>query len=231
MAEAADAGDHHPLAGPRIGDLQSLVDRHARAQDRRDLDKADLVGQQPHVVGIGDDIFAIAAVDGIAGVLLLLAQRFPALQAVLAIAAGAVEPGHADAVAFFHAGHAAAHGGNKAHAFVAGDEGQGGFDRPVAVGGVQVGMADARGFDLYLDLAGAGLGNRNFVDRERRAEFTHHRGFHRCRHLDSLNDSLSGLAPRPRGTTGSWHAQARRGRPLRLALSTVRKIRVRSGCS
>ena len=61
---------------------------------------ADVVGQVADIVRIGDDVFGEAAVHRIAGVLLLLAQRLPAAQAVPAVAAGGVEPGHADPVAF-----------------------------------------------------------------------------------------------------------------------------------
>ena len=39
MAETADAGDHHPVAGLGVRDLEPLVDGHAGAEDRRDLDE------------------------------------------------------------------------------------------------------------------------------------------------------------------------------------------------
>ena len=57
-----------------------------------------------------------------------------------------------------------------ADAFVAGDEGQGGLDRPVAVGGVQVGVAHARGDHLHQHLAGWDVGDRHFFDPQGLAE-------------------------------------------------------------
>src|SRR6185436_11878905 len=93
------------------------------------------------------------AIDGVAGHLLAVAQGFPAGDAVFAVAAGRVQPGHADTVAFLDPADPSADLGDIADAFVARDERQAGLDRPVADRGMQVGMTDAGGDDLDQHLA------------------------------------------------------------------------------
>lgn len=178
VAEAADAGDRHPLAGARVGLLEPLVDGDAGAEDRRDFSEFDVFRQNSDVVRVGQYVFGIAAVHRVAGVLLALAEGLPAGQAVLAAAAGGVQPGDADPVAFLHSGHSAAHRGDVADAFVTGNERQRRLHRPVALGGMQVGVADAGGFDLHQYLPGAGQRNLDFLDPQRRAVGVHDRGFH-----------------------------------------------------
>ena len=166
MTEAADAGDHHPLAGACTGDLEALVDSDTGAENRRDLVELDVLRQDANVVRVGQHVFGVAAIDRVAGVLLAFAEGFPASQAVLAAAAGGVQPGHADAIALLHPGHAGTHRRDVANAFMAGNERQGRFHRPVALGSVQVGVADAGGGDLHQDLTGAG---HRHLDSSRRS--------------------------------------------------------------
>ncbi|MNV48683.1 hypothetical protein D3C71_1406020 [compost metagenome] len=148
VAQATDAGNHHPVAGLGVGDLQALVHSDARAQDRRDIDEAHFLGQMADVIGIGQRVFRETTVHRIAAVLLRFAQRFPAAQTVLAIAAGRVQPRNADAVAFLDVGDAGTYRDHMANAFVAGNEWRIGLDRPVALHRVQIGVAHATGFDL-----------------------------------------------------------------------------------
>jgi hypothetical protein len=117
-----------------------------------------------HVAGIGQHVLGVAALHGVARVLLRFAQGFPAAQAVGAAAAGRVQPGNAHPVAFFHLPDTGPHGYHPAHAFVARDERQGRLYGPVAVHGVQVGVADARSSDLHQDLSVPHLGNGYFFD-------------------------------------------------------------------
>ena len=77
----------------------------------------------PDVVGIGHDVFGEAPVHRVTGVLLLFAQRLPAAQTVSAMAAGGVEPRHADAIAFLHLRDTRAYSGDMADALVTRDEG------------------------------------------------------------------------------------------------------------
>ena len=74
------------------------------------------------------------------------------------MAAGGIEPGHADAVAFLHVRDAGAHGDDMTDALMARDEGRLRLDRPVAVDRVQVRVADAARRDLDEDLTGARVG-------------------------------------------------------------------------
>src|SRR5262245_18783064 len=99
MAEAADARDHDPLAGPGISLLKTLVGCDAGAQDRRRLRESQSIRQLPDVGGWGEHILSIAAVHRVASVLLFWTERLPAGQAVVAYPTGAVQPWHADTVA------------------------------------------------------------------------------------------------------------------------------------
>ena len=182
VTESADARYHQRIARLRFGHLQAFIDRHACAQHRRDLVEADIVGQVTDIVRIGEHIVREAAIDRIAGVELAFAQRLPTAQAVNAMAAGGVEPRHADPVTFFHVRHPRAHRGNEADALVAQDKRRLGLDRPVAFGGVQVGVAHARRLDRDLDHPGRDFGYRHFLDPQRGAEFAHDGCFHSLAH-------------------------------------------------
>ncbi|MNF91961.1 hypothetical protein D3C84_745850 [compost metagenome] len=182
VAEAADAGNRHPLARAGVGHLQALVDGHPGAEDRGDLDEADAGRQMADVLGLGQGVLSEAAVHRVAGVALRVAEGFPAAQAVFAVAAGRVQPGNADPVAFLDVGDPGAHGDHVADAFVAGNEGRLGLDRPVALGSVQVGVADAAGGDLHQQLSGTGGGHRDFADLQRFAERGDNSRFHRLGH-------------------------------------------------
>src|SRR5213075_1427530 len=107
------------------------------------------VRQVAHVVRISKGVFREAAIDGIARVLLRIAQSFPGREAMLAMTACRVQPGHADSVAFLHCGYAPANGGDSPNAFMTGNERRGGLDRPVAIYGMQVRVADTACFDLH----------------------------------------------------------------------------------
>lgn len=156
MAKPAYPGDGHPLSWSRFCDFQPLVDSYPGAEDRCDFVELDIFRQQAHVIRVSQNIFGIAAVDRIAGILLTGAQGFPAGQAVFAAATGAVQPRYTDPVAFFDSGNSTAHCGHVTNAFVTGNKGQAGFYRPVAFGCVQVGVADTGCFNFYQNLPGAG---------------------------------------------------------------------------
>jgi hypothetical protein len=95
----------------------------------------------------------------------------------------AVEPRHSDAVALFESGDASSERCDVADALVTGNEGQSGFDRPIAVGRVQIGVTDAARYDLNQNLSSARRGNGDLLDRERPAEITNDRGSHRTLHF------------------------------------------------
>ena len=94
------------------------------------------------------------------------------------MAAGGIEPWHADAVAFFHGRHAGAKLDDDADGFVPWNEGDRWFHWPVAFCGVQIRMADAAGFGFDQYLAGPRNRDRPFLHGERLAEFHHHGGVH-----------------------------------------------------
>src|SRR5665811_750304 len=180
VAEAAYAGDDHPLAGPGLRHLQSLVDGDARAEDRGDLYQVRAVRNDRGELGIDQHVLAEGTVHAVAGVLLLLAQGLPAGVAVLAVAAGGEEPGVAHQLAHGEVGDALTQRDDLADAFVAGDERRVWLDRPVALDGVQVRVTDAAGDELHQCLSGAGRWNGNIVDGEVLAEGVDYGCLHGC---------------------------------------------------
>ncbi|MGX1480162.1 UNVERIFIED_CONTAM: hypothetical protein RKD50_008970 [Streptomyces canus] len=170
VAEPADAGDRHQLGGTDTGDLEGLVRGHAGAGQRGGVAGVDAVGDQGGEVGRGEHLLGVAAVHAVAGVDLLLAQGLPAGQAVLAPPAGPAQPGHGHPLPDLQVSHALAERLDEADALMAGDEGRGGLDGPVAVRGMDVGVAQPRRLHADADLAGAGLRIRPLLDHQRLAE-------------------------------------------------------------
>ncbi|MGY4623547.1 hypothetical protein ACVWY3_001303 [Bradyrhizobium sp. USDA 4486] len=156
----------------------SLVGGDAGAQDRRDGGEIDRHRQLGGEGDRGDDIFGEAAVHAVAGVVLVLAQRLPAGLAIFASHARIVQPGDTDGIADPQTLHAGPERGDDAGSLMAGNEGRHRLHRPVAVGGVQVGVADAARFDLDQDLARTGLRHRHILDHQRLAELFDDGGFH-----------------------------------------------------
>lgn len=87
-----------------------------------------------------------------------------------------------DALTVLRAGDPLADAGHDAHALVPRDERDRRGDRPVAVGGMDVGMAQAGCLHPDDDLAGSGHGYRPVLDDQRLAEARHYC----CSHLLSL---------------------------------------------
>src|SRR5262245_36087165 len=84
-------------------------------------------------------------------------------------------------------------GRHDACAFVTGDERQRRLDRPIAVCGMQVGVAAAARKDLDEDLAGGRCRNRDLLDGEWLAKGADHGRLHRLGHGDLLRRSLRRL--------------------------------------
>jgi hypothetical protein len=187
VTEAADAGDDDPVAGLGVGGLKALVDRDAGAHDRRDFDEANVLGQVSYVVWIGHGVIRIATVLGVATELSLGTAGLLTGEAVGAQAAGGVEPHDANAVAFLDGLDVLADAGDETYAFVAGDERGCGLDGPVAFCSVQVGMTDAAGFHLDLNLFGARLRDGHLLDDEGLAELTNDCRFHSLCHFEFLS--------------------------------------------
>jgi hypothetical protein len=89
---------------------------------------------------------------------------FEPLHAVLAGPIRATQPRDRDSLVDADAGDAFTESVDEADALVPRDKRQGRLDRPVAVGGVDVRVADAGGLDLDADLPRARLGDRPVLD-------------------------------------------------------------------
>src|SRR4030095_1701659 len=131
VAEAADARDHHPFAGPDLRLLKTFVDGHSGAQDRSRRTPFKIVRQATDVVWIGQRIFREAAVYGVAAVQLGAAPRLPPGPAARAVPAGRMQPRNSDPIALLDAADGTAQRGHRSHAFVAWDEARLWRDGPI----------------------------------------------------------------------------------------------------
>src|SRR5512132_1073805 len=170
VAEAADAEDGDEVRRARARDLHRLVGGDAGARQRRGVERVDAVGHLDHVATVGDGVLAEAAVDRVAHVLLLEAKRLPARDAVVADAAGAAEPWHRDALADRDLRDAGGGLDDDADALVPGYERRRRLDRPVAVRGVDVGVAQARRLYPHAHLPRLQRRRRDLLDRQRAVE-------------------------------------------------------------
>jgi hypothetical protein len=170
VAETSDAEDRDPLAGHDPGHLDRLVRRDSGAGQRCGVEGGHRVRDLDHVGRVGHGVLGERAVDGVAAVALLLTQGLPATHAVVAVPAGVAEPRDRDPVAELPVGDTLAQRGDHAHALVSRHERRGRLHRPVAVGGVDVGVTQAAGLHPHQHLARTGLGNRTLLDLQGRIE-------------------------------------------------------------
>ena len=183
MAEAADPEDGDQVGRTCARDLDRLVGGDARAGQGRGVERVDAVRHADDEVRRCLDELGEAAVDRVAGVPLLGAERLPAGDAVIAAAAGIAEPGHGDAVAERDLRDAGAELLDDADALVAGYEGRRRLDRPVAVRRVDVGVAETGRLDPDEDLARAGNRRLDLLEPQRLGERVHDRRLHQRRCL------------------------------------------------
>ena len=183
LAKTADTGDDHPLAGPRIGLLQSLVGGDPGAEDRRNGGKIHAGRQSRRKGSRSNHIFGKTAVHTVAGIVLVLAQRLPAGFAIFAAHAGVMQPGDTHRIAEFEIGDIRSQRGDHAGGLVAGNERWHRLDRPIAGGGVQIGVTDAAGLDLDENLSPSRHRHRNVLDYEGLTECPDNRRLHHCRHF------------------------------------------------
>jgi len=101
---------------------------------------------------------------------------------MLAVAAGRVEPGHPDTVALLYDRYPRADGGDQTDPLVAGNERRHRLHRPVAVGGMKIGVADATGLGLDQNLTGTRSGNVEIAERQGLAELLDDGGVHFAGH-------------------------------------------------
>jgi hypothetical protein len=178
VAEPADAEHGDEVRRPGARDLDRLVRRHPGARQRGRLHRVDALGNRDHVRRLGEDVLRVAAVDGVSGVALGRAQRLPSGDAELACPTRHVEPRDRDALAETRRRDAVSDRGDDADALVSRHERRGRLHRPVAVGRVDVGVAESRRLDVDDDLTGTRGGDRPLLDLQRAAEFVHDGCFH-----------------------------------------------------
>ena len=162
VAEAAEADDGDLLAGSGAPLAQRRVHRDAGAQQRCGLGRLDAVGDAEDVVGVDDDVGGVATLRGGAVAVGAGVRRHHALDAVLLVTVAAVgalaarvhHAAHADAGADLVAGDVGPDLGDDADDLVARHH-RVGLRAPVAVDGVDVGVADAGVLDLDEHVVGS----------------------------------------------------------------------------
>lgn len=170
----ADDGDGLAGAGARL--LQALVDGQAGAQDGGDGVEGHVLGDLGGEGGLADGVLLEGAVDGVAGQLGVGTERLLGLLAELARQTRAVEPLEAGVVADLKVVDQLALGDDDARALVPAHQRHLHRQRPVALHGVQVGVAHARVADLDEDLVGGGLAHGDFLVHGRAAFLLDHLG-------------------------------------------------------
>lgn len=132
------------------GGFENIRHRIRRAHVHRDVG-AGAAGQSELVRRKGrrgDNVFRETAIAAIAGVVLVLADGFPASLAIFAAHAGVVQPRHTDSVALPEIGNVGPERGHDASGLMTRNERNRGFYRPVALGGMKIRMAHAAGHHL-----------------------------------------------------------------------------------
>ena len=127
-----------------------------------------VAGEGEAVALVGDAVFAVAAVQGVAGEARVRAQVLPAAPAIAAGAAGPAEPGDADSLSFGEPPYARAERRNVPHDLVSRHDRELRLGE-VAVHHVEVGAADPAGRDANQDFPRAGLRHRSLLRGERGA--------------------------------------------------------------
>ena len=180
MAETAGAEDRNQRRGSGSGNLDRLEGRDAGTGQRSRVEGIDLLRDADHVPGVAERVLGEAAVDRVARVELRFAKRLPAFVAIAAVAAGISKPRQGDPrPPLDPVVVAVPQRDDPADPLVPGDEGRARLDRPLAAGGMDVGMAEAAGLDLDQHLLGPRLGDRNLVDAEWALEVVNNRCLHR----------------------------------------------------
>jgi hypothetical protein len=155
VTQAADTKHRQTLAWLDLGVPEGTIDRNSRAEERRSVDTRKFAGNFQGVACWGLDQFCVSSVYRHPGNLLFDAKILIAFTAELALTAGPVHPRNANTVADFQVldGFAFLH--DATCDFVPRDQrllGDANDLRPIAIGHVQIGMADATRFhfDQYL---------------------------------------------------------------------------------
>src|SRR5262249_38069154 len=100
VSQTADAEDRDEIRGVRAAELDRLVRRDSRTRQRRRVERVNSVGDLDHIPRVSGGVFTESAIDAIAGVLLVQAQRLPTRNAVVTRATGVTEPRQRNAFAY-----------------------------------------------------------------------------------------------------------------------------------
>ncbi len=173
-AEAVQA-EPAALAGRATG---AVADQPG-AQQRGGLRIGVAVGNGKAEARIGQCVLGIAAIHGVAGEQRLLAQVLQAAAAVVALPAGAGQPGDADAIADPEFPHAGTDGHHAAHHLMAGDHGMR-RGRQLAIHHVQVGAAHAAGGHTHQQRCAFHRRQRDIIQLQGPAGSVQPHGLHRA---------------------------------------------------
>ena len=162
------------------GDLDRLVRGHAGAGQRRGVRGVDAVRHPHDVARVADRVLGEPAVERVARVDLLLgrASRARCCSSGTRRRRSRARAARRACPARGRASFPAPRRSIDADALVAGDERRRRLDRPLAAGGVDVGVAEPARLDPDEHLFGAGLGDRQILDLERLIEAADDGGFH-----------------------------------------------------
>lgn len=127
----------------------------------------------------GEHFLGVCAVAPVPGVDLLLAERLPAGQAVLAASAGGAEPGHRDALAGGEVSDTVPRGPRPAPRPHDRERTPDSLHRPVALRGMDVGVTEPGGLHPDAHLAGARLGIGTLLDDQGLTKRSHDCCLHR----------------------------------------------------
>ena len=200
MTEPADAEHGDEIGRAGAGHLHGLVRRDAGARERRGVERVDAAGYEPGERRLGQHVLGEAAVDGVARVLRVGAERLPSGGAELTGTACPTEPRHRNAIAFVQIGHAGPDAGDDADALVPGYERRSGLDRPVTTRRMDVRVAEPGRLDLDQHLPVARLGGGDLLDHQRAVELVDDSSLHRGppRSNSGSRPPSSPAGPRPR---------------------------------
>jgi hypothetical protein len=182
VAQAADAEDREPLAWLDIGVLQRAIDRDSRAEKWRSVDRGKPIRNLQGMTSGSFHEFSVAAIHGYAGDLLFNAEVLISLATELTFSTGPVNPRNANVVSEFQVIDGCAFFHDATCDFVPEDQwflGDGNDLRPIALGHVQIRMADAASLHCDQHFMCVGLGPSDFFDSQRLFEFVQDGGLHR----------------------------------------------------
>src|SRR6516164_3731046 len=187
---------------------------HTGAKQRRHFNRRKPLGNLQCVARRGFQKLCEAPVHGHSRNLLPRTKVFIAFLAEGALTTGPVNPGYAGAVTNLQIANGGASPDNAAGDLVAEDQGfldNGSELRPISIGQMQIGVADAAGLDLDENLVGFQFRPRNLLEHQRTFEFLQNRGLHA--HLGG-NEAISGF---PRGTNRRGASRATGSSPSCLS--------------